>query len=236
MSDVDPLDALEAETTDPDALELLRVMRVALAKHEREQADETTDEDGNPLPRLDLDATTAPGDPLLRVAYTLLGHLPDGWRYAILSASAAADDVRTSVTVKLEGDGPLTMRHLLYLPDVAAACAEQRRSRYEDGHDAWYSATFLLRRSGVVSTFYPDHPPFGVWARTTRRSWSATRSCTPARRSGCPPSTPAARLRRRDRDGFRRRPGQPGTPGVGLGERVDADLVGRRRGQAGDVQ
>lgn len=160
---VDPLDALEAEAKDEVDLEMVRVMRAALEKHEREQAAETTDDDDNPLPRLDLDATAEPDDPLLRVAYALLGHLPDGWLHAILHASAAADDVRTNALVKLEGDRPLTLHHLLYLPDVAAACAELRRSRYEEGHDAWYNATILLRRSGFVSSFYLDHPPFGVW-------------------------------------------------------------------------
>ncbi|SDU61099.1 hypothetical protein [Jiangella alkaliphila] len=162
---VDPLDALEAEAKDEVDREYVRAMRAYLRKHDREQAAETTDADGNALPRLDLSAASPEtDDPLLRVGYALLGHLPEGWLHANLMASAAADDVRTTVMIKLEADGPLSFQYLLYLPDVAAACATLRRSMYTEDRGAWYNLAFLLRPNGAITTQVIDlHPPFGVW-------------------------------------------------------------------------
>jgi hypothetical protein len=168
MSDdgpIDPLDALEAEATDPLDIEMVQIMRKVALRESQRRAQETTDDEGDPLPRLDLDDPRAStDDPLLRIGYALLGHLPAGWLYAALHASAAADEVRTGVMVKLEGGGPLTFRHLLYLPDVAAACADLRRSMYEPARGAWYSIMVMLRQNGALSPqFFNDQPPFGNW-------------------------------------------------------------------------
>jgi len=163
---VDPLDALEAEATDPLDIEMVQLMRKVVLRENRRRAQETTDEHGSPLPRLTLDGPRPPtDDPLLRVGYAMVEHLPPRWEYAILQIAAAADDVRIGITVKHETGGPLTFRHLLYLPDVAAASAELRRSMYEaDGRGTWYGAGITLQQSGAMTTHYDyDNPPFGYW-------------------------------------------------------------------------
>lgn len=162
---VDPLDALEAEATDPLDIEMVQIMRKAALRENQRRAQETTDDDGDPLPHLDLDDPPAStDDPLLRVGYALLGHLPAGWLYATLHVSAAADELRMSVMVKLAADGPVSFRHLLYLPDVAAACAALRRSMYTEDDGTWYSFTLMLRQNGAMSTHVLDfRPPFGDW-------------------------------------------------------------------------
>ncbi|MBB5791945.1 hypothetical protein [Jiangella mangrovi] len=163
---VDPLDAMEAEASDPVDVELVQALRASLDKHARERAEETTDDDGEPLPRLILEGPRPEtGDPLLLVGYALLGHLQEGWEYATLHASAAADDLRMAATVKLAGEGPLTLRHLHYLPDVAAACAELRRSMYQDdGRGAWFNITIMLRQNGAINFIVLDEqPPFAYW-------------------------------------------------------------------------
>lgn len=156
---VDPFDVFAAE--DP---ELARRLRRLILKHERERAARTTDEHGDPLPRLDLDdPRAARDDPLLGVGYALLGELPEGWESATLSASAAADEVRTTVMVRMPGDASFT-HHLFYLPAVAEACSTLRRSLYDEDGRAWYGLVVRLERSGVMDPSYDfDGPPFFQW-------------------------------------------------------------------------
>lgn len=146
--------------------ELMRYTMQYARKHEREQADATTDDDGNPYPRLDLDgAPPATDDPLLRVGYALFAELADEWEYALLMAHAAADDVRTQVMIRRPADDFATFQHLLYLPDVAGACAALRHSMYEPGgKGTWYAVTVKLKRNGVLVPHYDyEGPPFIPW-------------------------------------------------------------------------
>ncbi|PZF84442.1 hypothetical protein [Jiangella anatolica] len=142
--------------------ELGRTMRAAMLDSGR---DHWADADGAPYPRLELDDPPAPtDDPLLAVGYALLAHLPEGWEFALLTVSAAADEVRTYVTVRLPG-GDARHRILLYLPDVAAAALALRRATYEpDGRGAWYGALIRLDNDGRLATKYDyDGPPFMQW-------------------------------------------------------------------------
>ncbi len=135
-------------------------------KQERDQAEVTTDADGNPYPRLDLDGPPpATDDPLLRVGYALLAELPDEWEYALLIVSAAADEVRTWVIVKVPSDDVTAMRNLFYLPRVAEAAAALRRATHEpEGRGAWYTLTVRLERTGALKPRYDyESPPFMTW-------------------------------------------------------------------------
>ncbi|HEY9409038.1 MAG TPA: hypothetical protein VIP77_05600 [Jiangellaceae bacterium] len=156
---VDPFDVFAAE--DP---ELAQRLRRLILKHDRERAARTTDDHGDPFPRLDLDDPPAtPDDPLLNVGYALLAVLPDGWEAALLTAAAAADEVRTMVVVRMPGDATFRQR-LLYLPTVAEACSALRRSVYDAAGRAWYGLILRLERSGVMHASYEfDEPPFLQW-------------------------------------------------------------------------
>ncbi|WP_116947675.1 hypothetical protein [Jiangella endophytica] len=163
MSD-EPAHEVTNELLELSDEELGRTIREAILDSGRDHWPDT-DEHGVPYPRLRLDdppATT--DDPLLTVGYTLLAHLPDGWEYALLTVSAAADEVRTNVTVRLPG-GDARSRILLYLPDVAAACTALRRASYvPDGRGAWYGAIVRLDSDGRLATKYDfDSPPFLQW-------------------------------------------------------------------------
>lgn len=144
--------------------ELARGMRRVLLKDEQRKAVRTTDEHGDPLPRLDLDdPRAATDDPLMNVGYALVTALPDGWEAALLTASAAADEVRTMVVVRMPGDATFRQR-LLYLPTVAEACSALRRATYDAVGRAWYGLVLRLERSGVMDPSYDfDGPPFLQW-------------------------------------------------------------------------
>ncbi|RIQ21634.1 hypothetical protein [Jiangella rhizosphaerae] len=150
---------------DEDEELLQEAIRRVMTRENRRLSEETTDEHGNPLPRLDLDhppATT--DDPLLRVGYALLPHLPTGWLTAILNVAAAADDVRTWVMITKPGEGLSQYEHLHYLPDVAEAAASLRHATYEPERGAWYGFILRLNANGtlVLREDY-ESPPFLHW-------------------------------------------------------------------------
>ncbi|WP_092622735.1 hypothetical protein [Jiangella sp. DSM 45060] len=148
---------------DDEAAAMAAIERI-MAKENQRQADQTTDDDGRPLPRLDLDDPAATDDPLLRVGYALLPHLPGGWLTAVLNVAAAADDVRTWAMVTKPGVGPSRYEHLRYLPDVAAEAAALRRSMYDPSRGAWYNLMLRLNANGtLVTRFDHDGPPFLHW-------------------------------------------------------------------------
>ena len=126
----------------------------------------TTDEEGNPLPRLDVDSPPAepPEDPLLRVGYALLAHLPLNWESAILEIAGAADDVRTLATVRVHGDSP-SVSDTRFFTDLTELCLALRQSTYEPGRGAWYNAFIMLVRDGTIKAAHYDFdlPPFGAW-------------------------------------------------------------------------
>lgn len=122
----------------------------------------TTDNEGNPLPRLDLDSPpAAPEDPLLRVGYTLVTNLPEHWDFVMLQVTGAADDVRTAAMVRVPGGDPMSD---MFFADLIEPCSALRRAMYEPGRGAWYNAMIALYRDG---TLYPNYDhigrPFGCW-------------------------------------------------------------------------
>lgn len=156
----------DGDPSDPDEAALHElVQRLTLREHRRQSA-ETTDQDGNPLPRLALDDPhPETADPLLRVGYALRDELTGDWLTATLMVSAAADEVRTWAMITRPDPGPQKYGHLLYLPEVAAAAAALRRSAYEpNGRGAWYSTVIRLNANGTVVE-HPDYdgPPFMFW-------------------------------------------------------------------------
>lgn len=124
----------------------------------------TTDEEGNPLPRLDLDNPPAtPDDPLLRVAYALVAKLPEQWENVTLQVTGAADDIRTVAVVRVQGDRP-SLNNLYFFTDLAEPCLALRQSTYEPGRGAWYYAFIQLFRDGTIDkTYNYVTPPFGAW-------------------------------------------------------------------------
>lgn len=126
----------------------------------------TTDEQGNPLPRLDVDdPPSVPDDPLLRVGYALLARLPEDWESATLQITGAADDVRTSVMVRVRGDFP-SFNNLRFFTDLTEPCLALRQATYEPGKGAWHRAVISLYRDGTIHPSYNYvTPPFGAWGR-----------------------------------------------------------------------
>jgi hypothetical protein len=144
--------------------ELGRLLREGTAAHERDVTAATTDEHGNPLPRLNIDDPQAmTTDPLLRVGYALLAELPERWEAAVLSVTAAADEVRTNVLVRTPDKVSFEL-HMLYLPETAAACSELRRTMYEADGRVWYNAIIRLNSNGTLVPNYDfQGPPFTYW-------------------------------------------------------------------------
>lgn len=166
VTDLQPWEAklLKAWRGNPKLQEAMK--QAALTEH-GEHVPETTDKQGNPLPRLNLDdPDPATDDPLLRVGYTLLAQLPEHWESAMLNVTAAADEARTFVVVvrrpAVDSEPPETT---FYLPGVAEACSALRRATYEaDGRGAWYNAHIRLDPNGTLVPLYDyDTPPFGYW-------------------------------------------------------------------------
>jgi hypothetical protein len=124
------------------------------------------DEEGNPLPRLDVDNPPAepPEDPLLRVGYALLAHLPEHWENVFFQCSGAADDVRTHAMVHVPGERP-SPRSTHFFTDLTEPCLALRQSTYEPGRGAWYNAFIMLVRDGTIKAAHYDFdlPPFGAW-------------------------------------------------------------------------
>lgn len=122
-----------------------------------------TDEDGNPLPRLDMDSPpSASDDPLLRVGYALLAHLPERWDYVMLQATGAADDLRTVVMVRVPGRDP--GMGIMFVTDLIEPCLALRQATYEPGRGAWYNAMIALYPDGTIRPIYDyTMPPFGDW-------------------------------------------------------------------------
>lgn len=132
---------------------------------EWDNAPPTKDEQGNPLPRLNIEnPDSAPQDPLLQVGYTLLALLPSGWRRVFLLATAAADDVRTSAHISMDDSDPPEVLELFFA-DLIRPLRLLRRSMYQaDGLGAWYNATIQLYRDGTLHPKYAyQTPPFGCW-------------------------------------------------------------------------
>lgn len=145
--------------------ELGRTMRTALTDPQRLDPPPTTDKDGNPLARLDLERPPpSTDDPLVRLCYALLAELPEHWQKATLDVGGAANDIRMFVVVRMPGEGH-HFRALHYLPAVAAAAGTLRRSMYEaGGRGTWYRALIQLYRDGTVLPHYNfDDEPFLHW-------------------------------------------------------------------------
>ncbi|WP_069109167.1 hypothetical protein [Jiangella alba] len=145
--------------------ELGRTMRTAMTDPRQLDPPPTTDKDGNPLARLDLNRPPpSTDDPLVRLCYALLAELPEHWQKATVDVGAAADEVRMFVVVRMPGEGH-HYRNLHYLPAVAEAAAALRRSMYEaGGRGAWYRAMIQLYRDGTALPHYHfDEEPFLHW-------------------------------------------------------------------------
>lgn len=164
-TDLQPWEAelLQAVRAHP---ELQEALKHGALTEQRERAPQTTDEHGNPLPRLNLDdPDLATDDPLLKVGYALLAQLPEPWEFAMLNVTAAADEARTFVVVRRPASDAEPFETTLYLPGLAEACSELRRATYEtDGRGAWYNAHIQLRRNGTMVPVYDfNTAPFGFW-------------------------------------------------------------------------
>lgn len=143
--------------------EMQRVMDQMQARLGRSPGE---DEQGNPLPRLDLEdpPTTPLEDPLLRVGYALLAQLPEYWESAMLHVTAAADEIRTFATVVVHEDDPRESR-IKFFSDLAEPCSALREETYEpEGRGVWYNATIWLYSDGTIKPTYDyNTPPFGYW-------------------------------------------------------------------------
>jgi hypothetical protein len=161
-----PPDPLGSSSAEADEAALRDLVHGLTLREHRRQAAQTTDQDGLPLPRLDLaDPHPVTDDPLLRVGYALRDRLAGDWLTATLMVSAAADEVRTWAMVTRPAAGPQQYGHLLYLPEIATAAAGWRRASYEPhGRGAWYGVTVRLNANGtLVAELDYDGPPFLFW-------------------------------------------------------------------------
>lgn len=150
--------------------EVIELMRDTVRQAGQVYVPPSTDEHGDPLPRLRLDDPPATvDDPLLRVGYALLAQLQlsEGWKLVVFQVTAAADEIRTFVLV--HGQDDASPESLYRFPDVvpglAEACLALRRSTYEpDGRGAWYNAHMRLYPDGTIVPRYDfSLPPFGCW-------------------------------------------------------------------------